>query len=167
MRSAISKFISFFYPPFRRLMPLQTFKYAACGAANSAIGFSVYVLCYYWVFKGRVFDFDFYAFEPHVAALILSSFVSFCLGFILNRYIVFTGSYLRGRIQLMRYLLSFIVNLFINYFLLKLFIEHWHFDPIVSQVITIILVIIMSYFTQRHFTFRIRKDGHGEFTELR
>lgn len=147
-------------------MPLQTFLYAACGAANSAIGFSIYVLCYYWVFKGKIFDFGFYAFEPHVAALIVSSTASFILGFLLNRYIVFTGSYLRGRIQLVRYLLSFVVNLVINYFLLKLFIEYWNWNPILSQVITIGLVIIMSYFTQRHFTFRIKKDGHGEFTEL-
>ena len=148
-------------------MPLQTFKYAACGAANSVIGFSVYVICYYWVFKGRIFDFGFYAFEPHVAALIVSSLVSFSLGFLLNRYVVFTGSYLRGRIQLLRYLLSFLLNLAINYFLLKFFVEYLHWNPILSQVLTISLVIIMSYFTQRHFSFRIKKDGHGQFTELK
>lgn len=166
MKAMISRFIEFFYPPFRGLMPLHTFKYAACGAANSAIGFSVYVLCYYRVFKGRVFDFDFYAFEPHVAALIVSSTVSFILGFVLNRYIVFTGSYLRGSIQLLRYLLSFVINLVVNYFLLKVLVEFWHWNPIISQVITIAFVIVMSYFTQRHFTFRIRKGGQAEFTDL-
>jgi putative flippase GtrA len=148
-------------------MPLHTFTYAACGAANSAIGFSVYVICYYWVFRGKIFDFGFYAFEPHVASLIVSSFVSFSLGFILNRYVVFTGSYLRGRIQLVRYLLSFIVNLAINYLLLKLFIQFWGWNAVISQVISISLVVVMSYFTQRHFSFRIKKDGHAEFTDLK
>jgi hypothetical protein len=25
---------------------------------------------------------------------------------------------------------------------------------------------VISYLTQRHFTFRVKKDGHAEFTDL-
>ena len=32
----ILDFIDFFYPPFSKLMPIQTFRYAVCGGTNTA-----------------------------------------------------------------------------------------------------------------------------------
>ena len=166
MKAFITGIIDFFYPPFRRFMPLQTFRYAACGGGNALLGLLVYFIGYNYIFAGQVFDFGFYAFEPHIAALFLSSSMNFVVGFILNRYVVFTGSYLRGRIQLFRYFLSFSFNLVFNYGMLKLLVEVLHWNPLISQVVTILLVIAISYFTQRHFTFRVKKDGHAELSEL-
>lgn len=147
-------------------MPLQTFRYAACGGGNAAFGLLTYFISYQYIFAGRVFDFGFYAFEPHIAALFVSSTITFIIGFILNRYVVFTSSYLKGRIQLFRYFLSFSFNLVVNYGMLKLLVEVLGWNAIISQVVTIGLVIVISYFTQRHFTFRVKNDGHAEFTEL-
>ena len=79
---------------------------------------------------------------------------------------MFTTSNLKGRIQLFRYFLSFAFNLFINYALLKFFVEILHIDAMLSQVMTTAIVIAISYFTQRHFSFRVTKDGSAEFTEL-
>lgn len=148
-------------------MPLQTFRYAACGAGNALLGLIIYVIGYQYIFAGTDFHFGFYAFKPHVAALFLSSSINFIVGFVLNRYVVFTSSYLRGRIQLFRYFLSFSFNLFFNYGMLKLLVEVLHWNPLISQVVTIILVIGISYFTQRHFTFRVKKDGHAELSNLK
>lgn len=167
MRAFITGIIDFFYPPFRRFMPLQTFRYAACGGGNALLGFIIYVIGYQYIFAKSNFHFGFYAFKPHVAALFLSSTINFIVGFILNRYVVFTGSYLRGRIQLFRYFLSFGFNLLFNYGMLKLLVEVLHWNPLISQVITIALVIAISYFTQRHFTFRVKNDGQAEFTGLK
>ena len=147
-------------------MPLQTFRYAACGGGNALFGLITYFISYQYIFAGRIFDFGFYAFEPHIAALFVSSAITFVIGFILNRYIVFTGSYLKGRIQLFRYFLSFWINVVINYGMLKLLVEVFEWNAILSQILTIGLVIGISYFTQRHFTFRIKKDGNAEFSEL-
>jgi hypothetical protein len=33
----IEKFVLWFYPPFKRFMPEQTFKYAATGGMNTAL----------------------------------------------------------------------------------------------------------------------------------
>jgi putative flippase GtrA len=104
--------------------------------------------------------------SSHIAALFLSSTITFIIGFALNRYVVFTESYLRGRIQLFRYFISFAFNLVVNYGMLKLLVELLHWNALVSQVITIALVISISYITQRHFTFRIKKEGIPEFTDL-
>ncbi|MBC7937373.1 MAG: GtrA family protein [Rhizobacter sp.] len=166
MRAFITRIIDFFYPPFRRFMPLQTFRYAACGGGNALLGLVIYIIGYQYIFAGSNFHFGFYAFKPHVAALFLSSSVNFIVGFILNRYVVFTGSYLKGRIQLFRYFLSFSFNLFFNYGMLKLLVEVLHWNPLISQVVTISLVIAISYFTQRHFTFKVKKDGHTELSNL-
>jgi putative flippase GtrA len=75
-------------------------------------------------------------------------------GFMLNRFIVFENSVLRGRIQFFRYFLSFFFNLIVNYFLLKMLVEWWGWDPVVSQAITITIIIVISYLTQKHFSFK-------------
>jgi len=147
-------------------MPLQTFRYAACGGGNALFGLITYFIGYQYIFAQRVFDFGFFAFKPHIAALFLSSCITFMIGFVLNRYVVFTASNLRGRIQLFRYFLSFSFNLVINYGMLKLLVEILDWNPLLSQVLTIVLVIGISYFTQRHFTFRVKKDGMAELTDL-
>jgi putative flippase GtrA len=166
MKEFITGIIDFFYPPFRRIMPLQTFRYAACGGGNALFGLFTFFIGYHYIFAKKIVDIGFFAFEPYSAALFFSSTITFFLGFILNRYVVFTSSNLRGRIQLFRYFLSFSFNLIINYGMLKLLVEILKWDAMISQVITIAFVIGISYFTQRHFTFRVKKDGAAEFTDL-
>jgi putative flippase GtrA len=157
MKHTLTQFLDIFYPPFRRLMPIQTFRYAACGGGNALFGLCTYYLGYHYIFDKQVFDIGFFAFKPHMAALFGSSAITFIIGFLLNKYVVFTESYLRGRIQLFRYFLSFSSNLVINYFLLKLMVEILKWNAMLSQVITICIVIGISYLTQRHYTFKSKK----------
>lgn len=150
--------IDFFYPPFRRIMPLQTFRYAACGGANVVQGFLLFTLVYSRL-GNEVVSIGSQHFAAYTIALVISSCSVFVMGFLLNKYVVFTGSYLRGRIQLFRYLLSFLSNLAINYVLLKMFVQYLHFHPVLAQVLVTAFVIAFSYFTQQYFTFRMRKEG--------
>jgi len=154
MKERFTAVLDLFFPLFRRFMPLHTYRYAACGGLNTIIGLLVYFTGYHYIFRRTLFDLDFFAFKPHMAALFLSSAVSFVLGFLLNKYVVFTGSYLRGRVQLFRYLLTFTANLVLNYVLLKLMVEKAGWSPVFSQVLTITVVVSLSYILQRHFTFR-------------
>lgn len=150
----ITSLIDVFYPPFRKIMPLQTFRYAACGGANTLLGLTLYAFSLQYIFDEKVFYFGVSAFKPHNAALFLSSCIVFCVGFLLNKYVVFISSQLRGRIQLFRYFLSFFFNLCVNYFLLKIMVEFLHWDPFISQVLTTALIIAISYMTQKHFSFK-------------
>ncbi|MEO6489100.1 MAG: GtrA family protein [Ferruginibacter sp.] len=156
MKQRLTTFLDLFYPPFQKLMPIQTFRYAACGGMNTVLGLVVYFVGYQYLFNQQVFDLGFFAFKPHIAALLLSFFVSFTAGFLLNKYIVFTGSNLKGRIQLFRYFLSFSVNLIINYLLLKLLVEVLLWNVMVSQVLTTCVIITISYLSQKHFSFRAK-----------
>jgi putative flippase GtrA len=135
-------------------MDLQTFRYAACGGANTLLGLALYFISFKYILHEENLNFGFYAFKPHIAALFISFVVNFCVGFFLMKYVVFSESKIRGRIQLFRYFLFYIVCLILNYILLKLFVEYFHIYAIVAQVITTIIVIVFSYLVQKYYTFR-------------
>jgi putative flippase GtrA len=154
MRKLLTAYIDFFYPPFKKLMPLQTFRYASCGGGNTLLGLSLFYILHHFAFSNENVDAGFMVFESYSAALFISFVVTFVVGFLLNKYVVFTSSNLRGRIQLVRYFLSFFINLIINYFLLKMFVEYLNMEAFLSQVITTTIIVSISYLTQKHFTFK-------------
>ncbi|MFT3911300.1 MAG: GtrA family protein [Ferruginibacter sp.] len=158
MKQSLTDLLDRFYPPFKRIMPLQTFRYAACGGGNTLLGLVMYWVSLHCIFNNNIFHFGISAFKPHNAALFLSSCIAFLIGFLLNKYIVFTTSNLKGPIQLFRYALSFFFNLTINYFILKFFVEFLLWKPFISQVITTCIIIAVSYLTQKHFTFRTKSS---------
>ena len=158
-KDRIIAFIDFFYPPFRKLMPEQTFRYAACGGANTVLGLALFKILLVYVFKNENVELGFYTLKPHNAALFITSCVNFAVGFLLMRYVVFVDSNLRGRIQLFRYGLSFLTNLTLNYFILKVFVEVFGWWPFLSQCITTVIIVTISYLSQKHFSFKTRKDS--------
>ncbi len=155
-RDLILPVIDFFYPPFRRWMGLQTFRYAASGSMNTVLGLTVFYTSFKFAFRAVPVDLGFYVLEAHSAALLVSCTVSFLFGFFLMKYVVFSDSKMKGRVQLFRYLLLYIFNLGINYLLLRLFVESLHIYPTIAQVITTCIIVLFSYIAQRNFTFRIR-----------
>jgi putative flippase GtrA len=163
-RDLILPVIDIFYPIFRKLMSLQAYRYAACGGMNTLIGFAAYFISFKYILHERNLHFGFYAFKPHVAALFISFLFTFPFGFFLMKYVVFTDSNMKGRIQLFRYFMLYLFNLAVNYLLLKVFVEVMHVYPIFAQIITTFIIIIFSYIAQRNFTFRIR-DGQEEATD--
>ncbi|UEG49174.1 GtrA family protein [Ferruginibacter lapsinanis] len=159
MKNKIVSVIDSFYPLFKRIMPLQTFRYAACGGSNMVLNFSVFTILYhFFVAKYKIVHLGFYSFESYSLALFLAGVLSFFVGFFLNKYIVFEESNLKGRIQLFRYFVSFTSNLFINYLLLKFFVTQLHLYPVLAQLIVTIIVVIISYITQRKYTFTVKPD---------
>ena len=157
MKKNLLFFIDFFYPPFRKLMPLQTFRYAACGGANTLLDIFIYFLCYNYVLEKKVLHISVFAISPWIAAFLLSFLVSFPLGFYLNRNLVFPGSTLRGRVQLFRYFTLVIVCIALNYVFIKLFVEEFHFFPTVAKMLTTVIVVTFSYLSQKHFTFKAKQ----------
>ena len=139
-------------------MPLQTFRYAVCGGTNTLLGLFLYYISFHYFFEKQNFDTGLAVLKPHNAALFFAGIITFVTGFLLNKFIVFSSSNLKGRIQLFRYFLSFFINLIINYFLLKLFVEVLYLEAFLAQIITTTIIIVLSYLTQKHFTFQIKTD---------
>lgn len=150
--------MDFFYPIFKPFLSRQNYFYAAVGGSNMVLDLILYFISYNFIFKKEVLQItEKIAFEPYIAAFIFAFIFTFPLGFALSKYIVWSESNIRGRIQLFRYFLLVLSNIFLNYILLKFFVEICHFYPTVSKLLTIIIVVTFSYLTQKHFTFRVKK----------
>lgn len=137
-------------------MSLQTFRYAACGGFNTALDIVLFFVSYHYIVKKKVVHVGFLAMTPHIASFILAFVITFPTGFYLSRYVVFTASNLRGRVQLGRYLLLVLACIGLNYMFIKFFVEQLHIFPIVAKIFTTVIVVTFSYLTQKHFTFRTR-----------
>lgn len=158
MRASILKFLDIFYPIVKPLMNKQTYYYAACGSVNMFLDLSLYFIAYNFIFHKEVVQItEKLAFEPYIAAFLLAFIITFPIGFALSKYIVWTESNIKGRVQLFRYFMIVLVNLLLNYVLLKIFVEIFHIYPTISKFLTIVIVVTFSYLSQKHYSFRVKK----------
>lgn len=153
-KKMIISFIDFFYPPFSRIMPLQTFRYAACGGANTLVDIVGYFISYNFILHKQDLNLGVFVFKPHIASIVMAWCVSFPMGFFLMKNIVFTQSTLHRRVQLFRYFLLVLICLLLNYVFIKLFVEQFHIYPTIAKILTTVIVVFFSYITQKNFTFK-------------
>ncbi len=158
MRKFALNIIDFFYPPFQKWFSLHTFRYMASGGITVSTGIIGYFLIFNFVLDQQDVQVGEFLITAKVAALILESFVTFCVGFMLNKYLIFTQSTLIGRIQLFRYATIFATNLLLNYALLKILTEGFQFYPSVAKALITIVLAVFSYFSQKYFSFRVKKS---------
>jgi putative flippase GtrA len=150
----IIQIIDFFYSPFRKFIPLETFRYAATGGFNTLLDIILYFICYNFILDKKIIDLQIVSISPYIAAFLIVFPITFFTGFLLAKYITFTNSDMRGRIQLIRYLLSVSGSIFLNYFFLKLLVEFGALWPTLAKIITTGIVVIYSYFVQKFYTFK-------------
>ena len=156
MSNLIRRFLDLFYPLVSKLFDKTTYYYAACGAGNLVLSWVLFFLFYQFVFEKKLLfirQIDF-VFTPYTLSALMCFIISFSIGFMLMKYVVFTQSELKGRIQLFRYGLSAVVTSGANWVLLKSFIEIFEFYPSVANVISTCLIVVISYLIQRNFTFK-------------
>ncbi len=165
MRDRIISFIDFFYPPFRKFMPLQTFRYAVCGGANTLLDIVLFYVSFNHILHQQILNLGFVSLKAYNAALGMAFCISFPMGFLLNKFIVFNSSYLRSHVQLFRYLLIVVANLFLNYTLINVLVEYMHFYPTIAKVFATVIIVAFSYLSQKHFTFRTSNTVVGPIDE--
>ena len=161
MRKRIIAFIDIFYPLFKKMMPEQTFRYAVCGGSNMILDIFLFYISFNFILHKQVLDLGFISLKPYNAALCMSFCVTFPLGFLLSKYIVFNSSYLRGHVQLFRYILIVAINLFLNYAIINLLVQYMHLFPTVSKIIATVIIVTFSFLSQKYFTFRVKKVPSG------
>lgn len=161
VRKTIFAALDIFYPLFKRFMPIQTYHYAACGGSNTLFNIFLYHIIYNFVLHKQVLHLGFIAFKPHVASFLMAFLVTFPIGFYLSMFVVFQGSYLRRRIQFVRYFMVSMFCVALNYILLKFFIEGlgWHNHPTLALIATAVIVVLFSYISQKTFSFKVAKPA--------
>ena len=100
----ILEIIDWFYPIFKKMMPLKTFRYAACGGANTILDISLFFVAYNYILDKHIIDLGWISISPHIASFIISFCITFPIGFYLSRYVVFQETAVPKRKQLMKYL---------------------------------------------------------------
>ncbi len=150
----IQQFIAWTYGPFSRFIPPETYRYAFTGGLNTAFDIFLYFVFYNFLLEKHLVDLGFTAISPHIAAFLMVFPITFLSGFILAKYITFTSSAIKGRIQLFRYAISVGGSILLNYLCLKLFVEYFFIWPTIAKMITTLIVVTYSYLIQRYFTFK-------------
>lgn len=157
VRARILDVVDFFYPPFRRLMPLQTYRYAACGGSNTLLNLLLFFITHNYILHNQVVHIGTIAISSHIASFLFAFCITFPIGFYLSMYVVFQGSYLKRRVQLFRYFLVVLGCIMLNYVCLKIFVDLLGWYPTPAMMLTTVVVILFSYFSQRYFSFRTGK----------
>ncbi len=152
----ITRAIDLFYiKPLQKVIPRQTFRYAACMGFNYLLlAPLIYRTVYHYVVDDCWLDMGFTVMSPHIQALFIQFPVTFFTGFWLNRYVTFTRSQLRGRTQLFRYFISVAGSFLLSYLALKLLTEAAHIYPTIAQPLTTVIVTAYSYIMAKSFTFK-------------
>jgi len=146
-------------------MPLQTFRYAACGGGNTLLDITLFYLSYHFLFREQVVHTPIIPLQPYTAAFMVSFSITFPLGFYMSRTIVFPGSTLRGRIQLFRYFMMVLICIGLNYIFIKLFVEQCHLYPTVAKILTTFIVVAFSFIAQKNFTFKVESAEEESMLE--
>jgi putative flippase GtrA len=157
MRKTLLGLIDFFYPPFSRWISPHTFRYIISGGTTLMIGIVVYYIAYNFILRQEHVHIGSLLITAPIAALGIESIITFVIGFALNKYLVFTRSNLKGRIQLFRYGSVVATNILLNYAFIKVLVEAFHFYPTISKIITSLVLAVFSYFSQKHFSFKVKE----------
>lgn len=155
----IRRIIDYFYPPFRKYITIQLFRYGITGSANLVFDWLMYFLIYNFVLRQEMLNLGIITLSSHIAAMSIKIPIVLCSGFFLQKYVTFSNSNLTGKTQLLRYSTVFFTNLIINYLGLKIFVDLLDLWPTPSNMIISIITIILSYFSQKHYTFKIADDS--------
>lgn len=135
-------------------IPKETFRYGATGGFNTLLDIFLYFFCYNFILNKQEVTVFFVTISPHIAAFMMVFPITFSTGFLFARYITFTESPIRGRVQLFRYIVSVSGSILLNYIFLKFFVEILALWATVAKVLTTVIVIIYSYVVQRYYTFK-------------
>lgn len=154
IRKGVLGLVDFFYPVFRKFMPLQTYRYMACGGGNTVLNILIFFIAHNFIFQNRVVDLGLIAISSHISAFIIAFCITFPIGFYLSMFVVFQGSFLRRRVQFFRYFMVTLVCIAMNYFFLKLFVDTFGWFPTPSMILNTAIVVTFSYLSQKHFSFR-------------
>lgn len=154
IRSLILSVVDLFYPIFKTVMPLQTFRYAACGGFNTLLDISLFFVSYNFILKKLPVHIGSVTIGPHIAAFLIGFMVTFPIGFYLSRYVVFQETSVKKATQLAKYFTVVFGCLLLNYAFLKIFVDLFGWYPTPSKILTTVFVVAFSYVSQKNFTFR-------------
>lgn len=148
--------VDWFYPMFQKLMPKQTYRYAACGGFNTVLDIGLFFIAYNYLLEKSTVHVGNIIISGHIASFMMSFIVTFPTGFYLSRYVVFQETSVTKREQLGKYFIVVFGCILLNYIFLKIFVDSFSWYPTPSKILTTVFVVLFSYYSQRNFTFKAK-----------
>ena len=153
----ITRAIDLLYlPPFRGIVSQPIFRDGICGLLNMALDAMWYFVIYHFIVCKQYVDFGIVVISPHILSLIILFPITFFTGFWLNRNVAFRVQRFSCRGQLVRYMLSVVGSILLNYVCMKLLVEWVGVWPTPSKMMTTVICAVYSYLMGRYFTFKER-----------
>lgn len=140
--------------PFSRLFSRELFRYALCGGVNMLLDTLFYYLIYHYIIFEQYINLGGVVISPHIFSLILVFPITFLNGFWLNRHVAFRTTTIKSRTQLLRYLLTVLGAILLNYAMMKLLVEGLHLWATPSKMITTCVSALYSFLAAKYYTFR-------------
>ena len=152
----IRAFLDLFYPLVSRIFDKTTYYYAVAGTTNLVLGWILFWTLENVVIVKKTIPLPIIDHPIHSYTFIAAAggIFSFAFGFLMMRFVVFTESQLRGRVQLFRYGLSAMISATVNWILIKLMVDTFAWNASLCNVFASVVVVTISYFLQRKFSFR-------------
>jgi putative flippase GtrA len=152
----IRAFLDFFYPIVSRIFDKTTYYYAVAGSTNLVLGWVLFWILDHSVIHSKTVKLPLIEHPVHSYTVIAAAcgVFSFLFGFMMMRYVVFTESQLKGRVQFFRYGLSALISATVNWILIKLMVDTFAWNASLCNVFASVVVVTISYFLQRKFSFR-------------
>ena len=144
----------FYIRPISNFLPHEIFLYGVCGGANMVLDIIWYYIIYHYVIALRFIDLGFVVISPHVAALIIVFPITFFTGFWLNRNVAFRATEFGQGWQLIKYALTVVGSILLNYVCIKIFVEEFHIWATPAKALTTVVSVAYSYLAGRYFTFK-------------
>ncbi len=156
MVSILRAFLDIFYPLVSKLMDKTTYYYAVAGSTNLVLGWLMFALLDLYVFQNKIITLPLFDHPVHSYTVVagICAVFSFLFGFTMMRYVVFTESQLKGRVQFFRYGLSALISAAVNWILIKLMVDTFAWNATLCNVFASVVVVTISYFLQRKFSFK-------------
>ena len=163
MKDLAIKIIDWVYiPAIRKYIPIDTFRYAACGGANMVLDWALYFITFHYIVAEKNVELGVVTISPHIASHLIVSPITLAVGYLLNRNIAFQDSPLKDSTKIFRYITVWALNLVLGYFGLKLFVEVLHVYPTPSKILVTLITVAISYVLQRNFSFRGFRRAGGQ-----
>ncbi len=155
LSSLITKAIDLVYvKPLRRIFSPQVFRYLACGATTALLDAIWYYLIYHYIVCEEFVNLSFVVVSPHIAALCIVFPITFFTGFWLNRNVAFRATKTPSRPQLVKYALTVVGSILLNYICMKFLVESCEIWATPSKIMTTAICAVYSFLAGRYFTFR-------------
>lgn len=163
LKNIISYILTLFYPVFKKFLPFQVYTYLSVGAVNTLFNIGLFTICYSWLSQTEgayLAGFKIHTFAVEVATII-SFLLSVITGFWLSKTFAFTNASnekSERTKQFSKYFLVALQGQFSDYLITKALIIFMLINPTIAYVISTIIMLILNYFLQKYFTFKVKQS---------